>query len=63
MHVSKKNSWKLITICWSKIMFIKTKITLGGGAMVKDLILQCEGEEFKSPHLQLGLPWLPWLFM
>jgi hypothetical protein len=44
-------------------MFIKTKITLGGGAMVKDLILQCEGEEFKSPHLQLGLPWLPWLFM
>jgi hypothetical protein len=41
----KNNSWKLITICWSQIMFI-TNITLwGGGAMVKDLTLQCESEE------------------
>jgi hypothetical protein len=30
----------------------------GGGAMVKDLTLQCEGEEFKSPHLQSRLLWL-----
>jgi hypothetical protein len=39
------------------------KITLwGGGAMVKDLIPQYEGEEFKSPHLQPSLPWLlQWL--
>ncbi len=62
MHV-EKNSWKLITICWSKIMFITNmlfkKITLwGGGAMAKDLIPQCGGEEFKSPHLQPRLPWL-----
>ncbi len=62
MHV-KKNSWKLITIYWSKIMFIKNmlskKITLwGGSAMIKDLTPQCEGEEFKSPHLQPKLPWL-----
>jgi hypothetical protein len=46
----KKNSWKLITICLSKIMFItnmlsKKIIVWGGGAMVKDLILQCGGEE------------------
>jgi hypothetical protein len=28
------------------------KITLwGGGAMVKDLVFQCEGEKFKSAHL------------
>jgi hypothetical protein len=26
--------------------------------MVKDLILQYGGEEFKSPHLQPRLPWL-----
>jgi len=38
---------------------LSKKITLwGGGAMVKDLILQCEGEKFKSPHLQPRLPWL-----
>jgi hypothetical protein len=31
---------------------LSKKITLwGGGAMVKDLALQCGGEEFKSPHL------------
>ncbi len=52
----KKTSWKPITICWSKIMFITNmlskKITLwGGGAMVKNLIPQCEGEEFKSPPI------------
>ncbi len=51
----KNNSWKLITICWFNIMFTTIccprKITLwGGGAMVKDLIPQCGGEEFKSPH-------------
>jgi hypothetical protein len=28
----------------------------GGDAMVKDLTLQCGGEEFKSSHLQHGLP-------
>jgi len=53
----KKNSWKFITICWSKIMFITNilfkDITLwGGGSMVKNLTPQCGGEEFKSPHLQ-----------
>jgi len=33
-------------------MLSTKKITLwGGGAMVKDLIPQCGGEEFKSPHL------------
>ncbi len=38
---------------------LSTKITLwGGGAMVKDLIFQCGGEEFKAPHLQSRLPWL-----
>jgi hypothetical protein len=26
--------------------------------MVKDLTLQCGGEEFKSPHLQPMLLWL-----
>ncbi len=42
----KKYSWKLITIRCPK------KITLwGGGAMVKNLTLQCGGEGFKSPHL------------
>ncbi len=35
------------------------KITFwGGGAMVRDLVPQCGGEEFKFPHLQLRLPWL-----
>ncbi len=53
----KKNSWKLITICGSKIMFIinmlsKKIIFWGGGAMVKDLTFQCGGEEFKTSHLQ-----------
>jgi len=47
----------------SKIMFItimlSQNITLwSGGAMVKGLTLQCGGDEFKSPHLQLKLPWL-----
>jgi hypothetical protein len=31
---------------------------MGGGAIVKDLIPQCGGEEFKFPHLQPRLPWL-----
>ncbi len=59
----KKKSWKLITICWSKIMLITNmlfkKITFwGGGATIRDLTFQCGGEEFKSQHLQLKLPWL-----
>jgi hypothetical protein len=38
---------------------VDKKITSwGGGAMVKDLTLQCGGEEFKSPHLQPMLLWL-----
>ncbi len=40
-----------ITNMWSK------RITFwGGGARVKDLIIQCEGEKFKFPHLQPRLP-------
>jgi hypothetical protein len=40
-----------------KIMFIiiccsRKSPYKGGGAMVKNLTFQCEGEEFKSPHLQ-----------
>jgi hypothetical protein len=39
--------------------YVVQKITLwGGGAMVKNLTPQCEGKEFKSPHLQPRLPWL-----
>jgi len=31
-----------------------------GGAMVKDSIFQCEGEEFKTLYLELRpLPWWP----
>jgi hypothetical protein len=61
--ILKNKSWKLITICWSKIMFITNmllkKTTLwGDGAMFNDLAPQCGGEEFKSPHLQPRLPWL-----
>ncbi len=57
------NSWKLIDICWFKLMFIANmlskKITLwGDGAMVKDLNPQCGGDNFKFPHLQFKLPWL-----
>jgi hypothetical protein len=38
---------------------LSKKITLwGGSAMVKSLTPQCGSEEFKSPHLQLRLPWL-----
>jgi len=49
-----------------KIMFIinmlSKKITLlGDGAMVKNLILQCGGEEFKSPHLRYKLSYLGYL--
>jgi hypothetical protein len=36
---------------------LSKKIALwSGGAMVKNLAPQCEGEEFKSPHLQPKLP-------
>ncbi len=61
--MSKKNSWKLITTCWSKFVFntnmLSKKITLWGGrVMVKDLTPQCGCEEFKSTHLQPRLPWL-----
>jgi hypothetical protein len=51
----KKNSWKLITVCWSMFITIccPTKINLwGDGAMINDLTPQCESEELKSPHLQ-----------
>jgi hypothetical protein len=33
---------------------LSKKITLWGGGTMVDLIPQCEGEEIKSPHLQLG---------
>jgi hypothetical protein len=39
-------------------MLSKKIILWGGGAMVKDLIFQCEGEELMSLHLQPRLPWL-----
>ncbi len=38
------------------VMLSKNITLWGGGVMVKDLTLQCGGEEFKSPHLQLKLP-------
>jgi hypothetical protein len=45
----KKISWKLITICDPK------KFTLcGDGVMVKNLIFQRGGEEFKSHTCNLG---------
>jgi hypothetical protein len=37
-------------------MLSKKNHFMGGGVMVKDLISQCEGEEFKSSHLQPRLP-------
>ncbi len=58
MHV-KKYSWKLITICCSKSCSLQIccprKSTF---EVVKDLILQRAGEEFKSPHFQPRLLWL-----
>jgi hypothetical protein len=39
-------------------MLFKIITLWGGGAMVKDLTLQCGGEEFKSSHLQFRQPWL-----
>jgi hypothetical protein len=39
-------------------MLSKTNHLWGGGVMVKDLTCQCEGEKFKSSHLQPRLPWL-----
>jgi hypothetical protein len=50
MHVEKKfMGLGLITICWSRIMFITNmlskKFTLwGGDAMVKHSTFQCEGQ-------------------
>jgi hypothetical protein len=38
--------------------YVKKIILWGGGAMVKNLIPKCGGEEFKSPHLQPRLLWL-----
>jgi hypothetical protein len=40
-HVNYNMLFKKITLC-------------GGGAMVKDLIIQCGGEEFKSHTCSLG---------
>jgi hypothetical protein len=59
----KNNSWKLIIYVGSKscslqICCLRKSPYGGGGAMVKDLTLQCGGEEFKSPHLELKLLWL-----
>jgi hypothetical protein len=39
-------------------MLPKKSTLWGGGAIVKDLISQCGGEEFKSPYLQARLLWL-----
>jgi hypothetical protein len=53
----KKNSWKLITIYKFKFItnMLSKKVTLwDGGAMVKDLILQCEDEKFEFPCYNLG---------
>ncbi len=57
----KTNSRKLITICWSKIMFNticcpKTITLWGGGAMVKDLTSKCGNEEFSFHTCNLGYP-------
>jgi len=41
------------------LQYVVKKTTLWvGGAMVKDFIPQCEGEEFKFWYLQPGLLWL-----
>jgi hypothetical protein len=39
-------------------MLSQQKSLWGDGAMVKDLIFQCGGKEFKSPLLKPKLPWL-----
>ncbi len=39
-------------------MLSKTNHLMGWWCKVKDLTPQCEGKEFKSPHLQPRLPWL-----
>ncbi len=41
----------LVQIMFITNMLFKTITLWGGGAMVKDLIFQCGGEEFKSSHL------------
>ncbi len=48
----------LVQIMFITICCPKTITFWGGGVMVKDLIFQCGGEEFKSPYLQPKLPWL-----
>ncbi len=57
----KHNSWKFITRCWPRIMFIIIccpKTSPHGCAMVKNLTFQFRAEDFKSPHLQPRVPWL-----
>ncbi len=39
-------------------MLFKKTTLWNGGAMAKDLTLQCGSEEFKFPHLQPKLLWL-----
>jgi hypothetical protein len=52
----------LVQIIFITIMLSKNITLWSGGVMVNNLIIQYEGEEFKPPHLQLRLPWLPsWL--
>jgi hypothetical protein len=40
-------------------MLVKKSPHEGGGAILKDLIPWCGGEELKSSHFQPKLPWLP----
>jgi hypothetical protein len=62
MHIEKKfmevDSNMLVQNMFFTNMLSKKIILWGGDATVKDLIPQCGGEEFKSPHLQPRLPWL-----
>jgi hypothetical protein len=59
VHLIQYACWKKIHESWvqyvaSKLCSLQIckEITLWvGGAMVKNLIPQCGGEEFKSPHL------------
>jgi hypothetical protein len=65
MQYVEKNSWEadynMLVQNHVHYNHVVQKITLwGDGGMVNDLTTQCQcgGEEFKSPHLQLRLPWL-----
>jgi len=62
MHVEKKImevDYNMLVQNHVHYKYVVQKITLwGGDTMVKDLTPQCGGEEFKSLHLQLRLPWL-----